>query len=61
MEEIKYFDYKKAAREMRVPNTILKKIEREIREEFPLDRMMYELHVLRAVRSKYWQKDSGAK
>ena len=60
MEKIKYFDYKKAAREMRVPDEILKKIEKEVKKEFPVDRMMYELHVLRAVRSKYWQNDFGA-
>lgn len=29
-----------------------------MKKEFPLDRMMYELHVLRAIKSKYWQKDS---
>ena len=57
MEEIEYFDYPKIAKEMKVPITILKKIEKEVKKEFPNDKMMYELHVLRAVRSKYWQKD----
>ncbi|MDI6704172.1 MAG: hypothetical protein QME40_05850 [bacterium] len=57
MEKIEYFDYQKIAKEMNVPDTTLKKIEREVKEEFPKDKMMYELHVLRAVRSKYWQKD----
>ena len=56
MEKIEYFDYQKVAKEMKVPNTILRKIEREVKAEFPKDKMMYELHVLRAVRSKYWQK-----
>lgn len=56
MEKIEYFDYQKVAKEMNVPNTILKKIKKEVKEEFPKDKMMYELHVLRAVRSKYWQK-----
>ena len=56
MQKIEYFDYQKVAREMKVPDTILTKIEREVKKEFPSDRMMYELHVLRAVRSKYWQK-----
>ena len=41
---------------MNVPNAILKKIEKEVKFEFPKDKMMYELHVLRALRSKYWQK-----
>jgi hypothetical protein len=57
MEKIEYFDYQKVAREMDVPDTILKKIEKEVKEDFPKDKMMYELHVLRAVRSKYWQKN----
>ena len=55
MEKIEYFDYQKVAKEMNVPDTTLKKIEKEVKEEFPKD----ELHVLRAVRSKYWQKDVG--
>ena len=41
-----------------MPNAILRKIEKEVKEEFPKDKMMYELHVLRALRSKYWQKVS---
>jgi len=57
MEKIEYFDYQKVAEEMNVSDTTLKKIEREVKVEFPKDKMMYELHVLRAVRSKYWQKD----
>lgn len=56
MKKIEYFDYQKVAREMGMSDTILKKIEREVKKEFPSDKMMYELHVLRAVRSKYWQK-----
>ena len=57
MEKIEYFDYQKVAKEMKVPDTTLKDIEEEVKEEFPKDKLMYELHVLRAVRSKYWQKD----
>ncbi|MDD3807419.1 MAG: hypothetical protein PHE86_05225 [Candidatus Marinimicrobia bacterium] len=56
MEKIEYFDYQKVAKEMDMPDTTLRKIEKEVKEEFPKDKMMYELHVLRAVRSKYWQK-----
>jgi len=41
---------------MNMPNVKLKKIEKEVKEEFPKDKMIYELHVLRAVRSKYWKK-----
>ncbi len=61
MEKIEYFDYEKVAKEMNVPDTTLKKIEKEVKEEFPKDKMMYELHVLRAIRSKYWQKDYRVK
>jgi hypothetical protein len=56
MEKIEYFDYQKLAREMRMPRVVLKRVEREVKKDFPSDRMMYELHVLRAVRSGYWQK-----
>jgi len=61
MEKIEYFDYKKVAKEMKVPDSTLKRIEKEVREEFPKDKMMYELHVLRALKSKYWQKESVVK
>lgn len=54
MERIEYFDYKRVAKEMRVPNTIVKKIEKEVKKDFPSDKMLYELHVLRALKSKYW-------
>ncbi len=60
MEKIKYFDYEKLAHQMHVPDAILRRIKREVKEEFPSDRMMYELHVLRAVRSGYWQKQVTA-
>ena len=56
MKTIKYFDYQKVAREMQIPTSILRKIEKEIKAEFPKDEMMYELHVLRAIKSKYWEK-----
>lgn len=59
MGKIEYFDYKRVARDMKVPDSILRKIEKEVKKEFPSDKMMYELHVLRAVRSKYWQKSAG--
>ena len=61
MKKIDYFDYRKVAREMKVPDVILKKIEKEVKAEFPKDKMMYELHVLRALRSKYWQKECQVK
>ena len=54
MRKIEYFDYESVAREKHVSETVLKRIEREAKAEFPNDRMMYELHVLRAVKSGYW-------
>ncbi len=59
MKMIKYFDYQKVAKDMKMPASILKKIEKEVKAEFPKDKMMYELHVLRAIRSKYWEKTSA--
>ena len=56
MERIEYFDYRRVAREMKIPFSTLRKIQKEVKKEFPSDKMMYELHVLRAVKSKYWQK-----
>jgi hypothetical protein len=61
MEKIEYFDYQKVAREMKVPDEILKKIEKEVKQEFPKDKMMYELHVLRALRSRYWENERQLK
>ncbi|MCK4360018.1 MAG: hypothetical protein KAW92_15010 [Candidatus Cloacimonetes bacterium] len=58
MENIEYFDYQKVARAVGLPDKILNKIKREVKREFPSDKMLYELHVLRAIRSKYWQKSS---
>lgn len=60
MKAVEYFDYQKVAREMKMPDTTLKRIEKEIKAEFPRDKMMYELHVLRAIKSKYWQKNVRA-
>lgn len=55
MVKIEYFDYQKLAEKEHVPEKVLKRIEKEVRTEFPDDRMMYELHVLRAVMSGYWR------
>ncbi|MFH1318137.1 MAG: hypothetical protein ABIH71_03890 [Candidatus Omnitrophota bacterium] len=49
MGKLEYFDYEKVAREEHVPKVVLRKLEKEVRKEFPLDKMMYELHVLRAL------------
>ena len=59
MEDIEYFDYYKAAEEMLIPQEIVTRVENDVKNEFPDDKMMYELHVLRALKSKYWEKASG--
>ena len=58
MKGIEYFDYKKVANEMNIPPIIVKKIEKDVKKEFPSDKMLYELHVLRALKSKYWENKS---
>jgi phosphopantetheinyl transferase len=44
---MRYFDYEKAAREAKIPAEKLAELRRIVREEFPRDEMMYELHLLR--------------
>lgn len=45
---MRYFDHEKAAREAGIPTDKLGELCRIIRQDFPRDNMMYELHVLRA-------------
>ncbi|OGH58519.1 MAG: hypothetical protein A3G34_08630 [Candidatus Lindowbacteria bacterium RIFCSPLOWO2_12_FULL_62_27] len=45
---MKIFNYRKVAREARIPASKLDKLRQSIRAEFPTDDMMYELHLLRA-------------
>lgn len=52
MKKIEYFDYQKVAREIKIPDNVLKRIENEVKREFPFDKMMYELHVLRAIKKQ---------
>lgn len=54
MSKIEYFDYQKVAKEKKMPYSVLRKIITEVRREFPKDKMMFELHMLRAVNSGYW-------
>jgi hypothetical protein len=44
---MRYFDYEKIAREANIPSQALGELCRQIRQEFPTDEMMYELHLLR--------------
>ena len=56
MKKHHYFDYEKVAKELDIPDSILKKILKDMKIEYPNDKMMYELHVLRAIKRKYWKK-----
>jgi phosphopantetheinyl transferase len=43
-----YFDYEKTAREARIPPDKLDELRQVVRQDFPRDDLMYELHLLRA-------------
>ena len=45
------FDIKKVIKKINISKKELQKLEKEIKQEFPNDRMMYELHLLRALGS----------
>lgn len=53
-----YFDIEKAVKESKVPDSILRQLKSEAKAEFHHDPMMYELHVLRAIKSRFWKKKS---
>jgi hypothetical protein len=46
-----FFDYVRIAHELEIPENQVKVIEDEVKEEFPRDTLLYELHVLRALHS----------
>ena len=48
---LRYFDYKKAALEAKIAPRELRALARMVRQDFPDDQMMFELHVLRACNS----------
>ena len=45
------FDYSSLAEEMDIPAEIIQLFEKEACEEFPNDKMLMEIHVLRAVKA----------
>jgi hypothetical protein len=45
---MRYFEYEKVARKAGIPPDKMARLLRLIRQEFPQDDLMYELHVLRA-------------
>ncbi len=61
---MKYFDYRSVAREAKIPDEKLRKLVDLVRQEFPHDPMMAELHTLRAclaVRDGHIQIDDALK
>ena len=46
-----YFDYEKMAKAARIPKNKLEELSTAIRQEFPKDDMMYELHLMRVCMS----------
>jgi len=45
------FDIKEKAQELGISEDIYKKLEKEVRQEFPNDEMMFELHLIRVLKS----------
>ena len=61
---MKYFDYESVAREAKIPEEKLRKLVNLVRQEFPHDPMMAELHTLRAclaIRDGHIQIDDALK
>ena len=45
------FNYQSVADKFEIPDNIVKKIVKEVKEEIPNDNMIMELHILRALKS----------
>jgi hypothetical protein len=61
---MKYFDYESVAREAKIPEKKLRELVNLVRQEFPYDPMMAELHALRAclaIRDGYIDIDDALK
>jgi hypothetical protein len=50
MENI-MFDYRSLGEKLAVPSKIIQKIEEDVRNEFPFDNMLMEIHILRAIKT----------
>jgi len=61
---MQYFDYKAVAREAKIPPEKMEKLLALVRQEFPNDTLMYELHALRvcmAIKDGYIDVDDVLK
>ena len=59
---MRYFDYESVARDAKVPADKLGMLAKSVREEFPTDDMMYELHLMRvcsAIQAGYISLDDA--
>ena len=45
-------DIEKILKKSGLPQKLVQKIEKEVRQEFPKDEMMYELHLMRAIEAE---------
>jgi len=45
------FDYRSLGEDLAVPSEIVQQFEREAHSEFPSDKMLMEIHILRAVKT----------
>jgi hypothetical protein len=45
------FDYRSLGEKLAVPSKIVQKIEEDVRNEFPFDNMLMEIHILRAIKT----------
>jgi len=44
-----YFETRKKARDLGIDSRVYEQIKKEVKKEFPNDKMMFELHLLRAL------------
>lgn len=57
---MRYFDYEKIAQEANISKNQLDELNKIVREEFPIDDMMFELHLMRvcmAIRDRHISLD----
>ncbi len=53
------FNIREKAQELGISKDIYKKLEREVRQDFPNDEMMFELHLIRLLKSYSRKKVSN--
>jgi len=54
------FDYRSLGEDLAVPSEIVQRFEREAHSEFPSDKMLMEIHILRAVKTYATTTKRGA-